>query len=103
MATRIFVGHELEWPLNECLEALSTYRKKRFKWVQLPIRVEAAVFAAVANKARTASHRETVDSLLKETVLNAAGIAEVQQILLDARAAKSLIDTDAVLGWKKEA
>lgn len=99
MATRIFVGHELAWPAHVCLEAISKYRKKRWKWIQLPIRVELTVFVAVVEKLCKEGDEKAADALLQESILNAAGIPDVQKLLLESRPAKAHLDLDAILGW----
>ncbi len=101
-STHLILSDEpVQWSGDKCEVSYQEYQRRRFKphEVRLPTRLEIALALEVANRFLDAGNHERFYEWMRNAMLDAAGMPELQSIIEKAVSTKQRLSTRSVLGF----
>jgi hypothetical protein len=100
MVMYIIMGHNLPWPVAECVTAFEQYQRSRHKAAatNLPRLAEIAVMSEIANLFLDGGQVERFEEWINRGILDAAGGKAIQDYLRGCREDRRRVDVQHVLG-----
>jgi hypothetical protein len=88
------------WPAAACGAAFEEYQRRRYNpsAVKIPLLIEVAIMAAIANLYLEAGDRDAFARWVDQAILDAAGHKPVQEMLVESKASCSVIDIRRLIG-----